>query len=165
MKSAVHFLLGIGACLAAAGAAAQMSLLPPACAQLNGEALDNCVRNITAQVIVPNPEAVEPPPPDPAQLANCTHVATADQEFCIWRNEIIVACRNGAKYPDFAACFANFAPNLKRPPTANCAREKPERRAACTSRNAVFAKCLEDPLGYFLCVANNGKPPERTAKP
>jgi hypothetical protein len=152
------------ACLAGAGEPAQMSLLPPACAHLNGEALDKCVRDITVTQIAPKLEAVEAPPPDPAQLANCTRVLNADQDFCIWRNELILACRNTAKYPNFAACFSQFIPNLKTPVTANCAREKAELRAACAARNAVFAKCLEQPLAYFLCVANQGRLPGSAVK-
>jgi hypothetical protein len=153
------------ACLAAAMATAQMSLLPESCANLNGEALDKCVRNITASQITPNVASVAPPPADPALPANCTHVFAADREYCLGRNEILLACRNRAKYPDFASCYANFVGNLAKPGVANCAREKSERRAACAERNAVYARCLEEPLGYFLCVANNGKLPERPAKP
>jgi hypothetical protein len=152
-------------CLAAAAARAQMSLLPPGCAHLNGEALDKCVRDIVLPQIVPKLEAVDAPPPDPTQLANCTRVLAADQDFCVWRNEIILACRDRAKFPDFAACFSKFIPNVKTPAAANCAREKPDLRATCATRNKVFAKCLEQPLGYFLCLANKGKLPERAAKP
>jgi hypothetical protein len=152
------------ACLAGAGASAQMSLLPPACAHLYGDALDKCVRDITVTQIAPNIEAVEPPPPDPARPVNCTHVLTADQDFCVWRNELILACRDTAKFPDFAACFSRFIPNLKTPAAASCGREKAELRATCAARNAVFAKCLEQPLGYFLCLANQGRLPGSAVK-
>jgi len=92
-------------------------------------------------------------------------VLAADLEYCIGRNEIILACRNKAKYPDFAACFTGFIPNLKPPASANCAREKAELRASCAARNPVYSKCLEYPLGYFLCLANKGTLPARTLKP
>lgn len=164
-KTALLRFLCICICLAGANALAQMSLLPPACANLSGEALDKCVRDITVTEIVPKLEAVEPPPPDPSLPANCTRGLAADQHFCVWRNEIILACRNRAKFPDFAACFAQFIPNVAKPVAANCAREKADARAACAARNAVFAKCLEEPLGYFLCLANKGKLPERVLKP
>jgi hypothetical protein len=158
-------LLGIFAATAGAPATAQMSLLPPGCAHLAGDALDQCVRDITAPQIVPKLEALEPPPPDPAALANCTRVLAADRDYCVWRNEIVLACRNKTKYPDFGACYAAFIPNIARPVAANCAREKTELRGACTARNLVYAKCLEEPLGYFLCLANGGKLPERLLKP
>lgn len=151
--------------LLAAPAYAQMSLLPPTCANLTGEALDKCVRDITITQIVPKLEAVEPPPPDPAQPANCTRVLAADQDFCIGRTEIILNCRNKAKYPDFAACFSGFVPNVKAPVAANCGREKADMRATCAARNTYYAKCLEEPLGYFLCLANKGKLPERLLRP
>ena len=153
------------ACLMPAGATAQMSLLPPACANLSGDALDKCVRDITVPQIVPKFEVIEPPPPDPAATTNCLRVTLADREFCIWRNEIVLACRNRAKYPDFNACFANHIGNVAKPGVANCAREKADMRAACAERNAVYAKCLDDPLGYFLCLANKGRLPERVIKP
>lgn len=153
------------AVLAALPARAQNSLLPPACARLSGDALDQCVRNITTPVIVPNLEATELPPPDPAALANCTRVLAADQEFCIWRNEILLACRNRAKYPDFGSCYTTFIANVNKPLIARCEFEKTEVRATCSARNAVFAKCLEDPLGYFLCLATQGRPAEKPAKP
>ena len=153
------------AALAVTPALAQTSMLPPACAQLNGEALDQCVRNIATPVIVPNLGPVEPPPPDPAALANCTRVLAADQEFCVWRNEILLACRDRAKYPDFGACYTKFIANVGKPVAANCAREKAELRAGCATRNAVFAKCLDEPLGYFLCLATQGRPTGSPAKP
>lgn len=162
---AAALLLGMCAVLAATGAHAQPSLLPPACAHLNGEALDKCVRDIAVPQIVQKLEAVDPPPPDPAQPANCSRVLAADQDFCVGRNEIILTCRNIAKFPDFDACFHKFIANVKRPLTATCTREKPDRRAACAARNAVFAKCLEQPLGYFLCVANQGSAPSSAARP
>jgi len=149
----------------AAGSHAQMSLLPPACANLGGDALDKCVRDIAVPNIVPKLETVEPPPPDPALPANCTRVLAADQEFCLWRNEIILTCRDSTKYTDFNACFAGFIPNVKRPLAANCAREKQELRAACVTRNSLYSKCLDAPLGYFLCLASNGKLPARAARP
>lgn len=158
------------ACLCAAAflpvpASAQMSLLPPACASLKGEALDKCVRDIALPEVVPKLEAVEPPPPDPSLPANCTRVLAADQEYCIWRNEIIIACRNSPSAAAFNACFSKYIPNVKPPQTANCAREKAELRAACATRNTLFAKCLEEPLGYFLCLATRSTPPARAAKP
>jgi hypothetical protein len=153
------------ACLMAGVAGAQMSLLPPACANLSGDALDKCVRDITVPQIVPKFEVIEPPPPDPAATANCLRVTLADREFCIWRNEIVLACRNRARYPDFNACFANHIGNVAKPGVASCTREKPDMRAACAERNAVYARCLDDPLGYFLCLANKGRLPERSLKP
>lgn len=144
--------------VAAVPAAAQMSLLPPACAQLRGEALDRCVRDLAQPVVAPGFEEIGLPPPDPAALANCTRALAADRDFCIGRNEILVACGDRAKHPDLAACFARYAPNLARPAAANCAQEPPPRRAACAARNAVFERCLEQPLGYFLCLATQAKP-------
>jgi hypothetical protein len=164
-KTIAALLLFAGACLTTAGARAQMSLLPPSCANLTGEALDKCVRDIAVPVIVPKLAPVEPPLPDPSQLTNCTRVLSADREFCVWRNEIILACRNRAKYPDFGACYGNFIANAAKPVAANCAREKADLRGGCAGRNAVFAKCLEEPLSYFLCLSNKGKLPERMAKP
>jgi hypothetical protein len=98
-------------------------------------------------------------------MINCTHELAADREFCVWRNEIILDCRNKAKHPDFVACFTAYVPNIAKPGVANCAREKTELRAFCTTRNAVFAKCLKEPLSYFLCLANKGTLPERMVKP
>ena len=161
----VRWLLSAALLLAAAPAAAQMSLLPPACANLNGEALDKCLRDIAAPVIVPKLEALEPPPPDPAAPANCTQVLAADRDFCVWRNEIVLACRNRAKYPDFNACFAQYIPNVAKPGVANCAREQASQRTFCAARNTVYAKCLEEPLGYFLCLATQAKPAAPAAKP
>ncbi len=153
------------AALAAAPVLAQTSMLPPSCAHLNGDALDQCVRNIATPVIVPNLGPVEPPPPDPAALANCTRVLAADQEYCVWRNEILLACRDRAKYPDFGACYTKFIANIAKPVAANCAREKPDVRAGCAARNTVFTQCLDEPLGYFLCLATQGRPAEKPAKP
>ena len=165
-KRTLACLLGAAFSIAAAAAGAQMSLLPPACASLHGDALDKCVRDITVTQIEPKLEAVEPPPPDPAQTANCTYVLPADREYCIWRNELVLACRNKTKYPDFTACFTKYLPNIAKPAAvANCAREKASLQAACSARNTHYAKCLEDPLSYFLCLANKGKLPERLLKP
>ena len=165
-KRTLACLLGAAFSIAAAAAGAQMSLLPPACASLHGDALDKCVRDITVTQIEPKLEAVEPPPPDPAQTANCTYVLPADLEYCIWRNELVLACRNKAKYPDFTACFTKYLPNIAKPAVvANCAHEKASLQAACSARNTHYAKCLEDPLSYFLCLANKGKLPERMLKP
>ena len=59
------------------------------------------------------------------------------------------------------ACFAQFIPNVKKPGPANCARERAAVQARCAPRNAIYAKCLEEPLGYFLCLNLQGKAPER----
>ena len=39
----------------------------------------------------------------------------ADRDFCVGRNEIVLACSNKAKHPDFPACFAKFIPNVGLP--------------------------------------------------
>jgi len=158
-------MLCLGAMLNGTQAIAQMSLLPPGCAHLSGNALDQCVREITAPQIVPKLEALEPPPPDPAALANCTRVLAADRDFCVWRNEIVLACRNKSRFPDFSACYSKFIQNIAKPVAANCTSEKSELRNFCSARNLVFERCLDEPVGYFLCLANGGKLPERVLKP
>lgn len=151
--------------LAAGTGHAQMSLLPPACNNLSGAALDKCVRDITVEQVIPRLEAVEPPPPDPSKTQNCNQVLRADQTYCIGRNEIILHCRNAARYPDFMACFTRFIPNVAKPGPANCALEQADRRSQCAARNQHYGTCLDEPLSYFLCVGNQGRLPERMLKP
>jgi hypothetical protein len=142
-----------------------MSLMPPACAELKGEALDKCVRDIAVPQLVLKIEPAELPPPDIRELADCTRTLNSDRDFCVGRNEIILACSNKAKYPDFQACFAKFISNVAAPVAANCAREKAEIRNACAARNGFYAQCLAEPLGYFLCLANKGRLPEKLIRP
>jgi hypothetical protein len=168
MSSAAPLLIAqscVALLLFAASAQAQMSMMPPACAELKGDALDKCVRDIAVPQLVLKVEPAEPPPPDIRDLADCTRTLQADRDFCIGRNEIILACSNKAKHPDFQACFAKFIPNVALPVAANCAREKAELRNACAARNGIYAKCLAEPLGYFLCLANKGQLPEKLVRP
>ena len=168
MNSAASRLLApscVALLLFAGSAPAQMSLMPPACAELKGEALDKCVRDIAVPQLVLKVEAAELPPPDIRELADCTRTLMADRDFCVGRNEIILACGNKAKHPDFQACFAKFIPNVALPVAANCAREKADLKNACATRNGFYAKCLAEPLGYFLCLANKGQLPEKLIRP
>ncbi len=135
---------------------AQMSILPEQCAAKTGNELDRCVRDLALPQIVPKLEFVEPVR-DPAQLLNCTKVHAPDQVYCVARNEIILECRRSLKHADFDACFTGYMAQVAKPGRANCQLEKPGLRAACASRNAVFAKCLADPLRYFQCLSGTGR--------
>lgn len=151
--------------LFAGSAQAQMSLLPPSCAELKGDALDKCVRDISVPQPVFRIEPSKPPPPNIAHIPLCEKVLRADEVFCIGRNEIILACLNKAKYPDFYGCFDKLIPNVARPGVASCEREKPALRAMCPERNAVYAKCLDQPMGYFICLEYKGKMPDDVVRP
>ena len=131
---------------------AQSFMLPPACMGMTGEQLDRCVRDITLPEITPRLEPIEAKP-DPAQPVNCLKVVRADEDFCIARNEIALECRNVTKYPDFEQCANPLVMAQARPRAANCSRVAPARRAECELRNKVFSACVEDPLRYFICLA------------
>ena len=131
-------------------------MLPEPCIGKTGNELDQCVRDITPPQQVQRFLPVEPAP-DPAQMVNCLRINPADQAFCIRRNEVILECRNQLKYPDFDQCFGNYITRAPRPVAANCQKQKPGLRAKCASRNAVFVKCLEDPLRYFVCLDDTGQ--------
>ena len=168
MSSAATLLIAqscVALLLFAGSTRAQMSLMPPACAELKGDALDKCVRDIAVPQLVLKIEPADLPPPDIRELADCTRTLLADRDFCVGRNEIVLACSNKAKHPDFSACFAKFIPNVGLPAAANCAREKADVRNACAARNSFYAKCLAEPLGYFLCLANKGQLPEKLIRP
>jgi hypothetical protein len=147
-------LLAFATALTLCGAAgyAQNTMLPPACAGMTGEQLDRCVRDITLPQITPKLEPIEAKP-DPAQLVNCLTTVRADEDFCIARNEIVLECRNRAKYPDFEQCANSLVMAQPRPPVANCVHAAPARRNQCELRNKVFAACTDDPLRYFICLA------------
>jgi hypothetical protein len=147
-------LLACAAALTLCGAAghAQNTILPPACADMTGEQLDRCVRDITLPQLTTKLEPIEATP-DPAQLVNCLRTVRADEDFCIARNEIVLECRNLAKYPDFEQCANPLVMAQARPPVANCARVAPARRNECELRNKVFGDCFNDPLRYFICLA------------
>ena len=139
-------------CMCAATAHAQSTLLPPACAGKTGAQLDQCVRDLTLPT---GPDRFEPAaqlPPDPSQLLNCLMVNRADENFCIWRNEIILECRNRAKYPDFDTCTARLIERPQLPRAADCARVAPSQRSQCALRNKSFSECLKDPWRYFICL-------------
>jgi hypothetical protein len=153
-----HFrLLGIAAalCMHPVAGLAQMSILPEPCIGKTGDELDRCVRDITPPQRTQSLEPADPAP-NPEQMVNCLKVNPADQQFCIRRNEVILECRNQLKYPDFGQCFANYIVRAGKPVAANCQKEKPALRAQCAARNAVFGKCLADPLRYFVCIGNQG---------
>ena len=147
-----------GLIVCAAAAHGQSSMLPPACAGMTGEQLDHCVRDITLPQITPRLEPIEAKP-DPAQLVNCLHTVRADEDFCIARNEIVLECRNLTKHPDFERCANPLVMAQTMPREANCARVAPARRQQCELRNKVFGECANDPLRYFICLAEkmNGK--------
>ena len=133
-----------------------MSLLPEACVGKKGDELDKCVRDITPPQAIQRFEPVEPVP-NPAQMVNCLNVSVADRDFCVRRNEVLLECRNVKKFPDFDRCFATYIVRASKPVVADCRKEKPELRAKCAARNAVFVNCSEDPLRYFVCIDNKGK--------
>jgi len=164
-RNTLSTLLAAGFFLVVSEAPGQMSLLPPSCAELKGDALDKCVRDISVPQPVFRMEQAPPPPPNIAHIPLCEKVIRADEVFCIGRNEIILACLNKSKYPDFNACFEKFIPNIPKPGVADCARAKPGTRNACEARNAVYTKCLGEPLGYFLCLEHNGKLPDNLVRP
>jgi hypothetical protein len=148
---------GLLACAAAlllcsAAGHAQNTMLPPGCAGLTGEQLDRCVRDITLPQITPRLQPIEAKP-DPAQLVNCLMTVRADEDFCIARNEIVLECRNLAKYADFEQCANPLVRAQAKPPVANCARVATARRNECELRNKVFGECFDDPLRYFICLA------------
>ncbi len=143
-------------CIYAAAGYAQMTLLPEACIGKRGDELDKCVRDLTPPYAGLRFEPVELGP-NPAQMVNCLNVSVADREFCVRRNEVIVECRNAVKYRYFDRCFATYIALASKPVVADCRREKPELRAMCASRNAVFVNCFEEPLRYFICIDNKGK--------
>ena len=143
------------ACVYAAAGYAQ-TLLPEVCAGKKGDELDKCVRDITPPQPVQRFEPVEPVM-NPAQMVNCLMVNVGDRDFCVRRNEVLLECRNATKFPDFNRCFATYIALASKPVTVDCRKEKPELRAKCDSRNAVFVNCFEDPLRYFICIDNKGK--------
>lgn len=136
----------------AAGVGAQSTLLPPACAGMKGDQLDRCVRDVTLPEMTTRMEPVEAKP-DPAQPVNCRTVVRADEDFCIARNEIVLECRNGTKHPDFEQCATPLVMAQPKPPAADCMRVAPARRQQCEARNKVYLQCTDDPLRYFICLA------------
>lgn len=150
----------VAACwLYAAGASAQTTLTPPECAGKTGQQLDQCVRDITQPSTFGSFEPYEQKP-DPSQLLNCLMVNRADEGFCIARNEIILACRNRVKNPDFDACVTRLIGRPQLPRAADCARVPAAQRNRCTLRNKAFEECLADPYRYFICLGDkiNAKP-------
>jgi|SRR5208282_1412653 len=144
------------ASFAASGfAAAQSSMVPPTCADKAGEALRECVRDITPLEKIEQMTPVKSAP-DPAQPINCLQLLPADQAFCVSRNEIILECRNKSKHPDFDNCFSKYAVNVPRPSVANCSRVSQNLISQCNHRNLVYTKCASDPLRYFICLADPG---------
>jgi hypothetical protein len=135
--------------------AAQNSMVPPTCANKAGEALRDCVRDITPL------EKIEQMTPvrsaaDPAQPINCLQLLPADQAFCVSRNEIIIECRNKTKYPNFDKCFSKYAVNVPIPSVADCTRVSQKLRSQCSHRNLTYTKCASDPLRYFMCLEDPG---------
>jgi hypothetical protein len=155
---ATRLLLATCALCAAFGVArAQTSMLPPQCAGMKGDALDQCVRNATPPVITPRVEPVEQKP-DPRQPVNCTLVLRPDQDFCIARNDALLECRDPRKYPDPNACLNAAMKRLLPPKAADCSRIDKTQRNACAQRNKHYQECLADPLRYFICLG------EKTAR-
>ncbi len=147
-KRSVILLSAVALC--ATYALAQHSMIPPPCAGKTGEALDQCVRDITPPLTVRvNP--VEPAQ-DPAQTVNCLRVHPADRNFCIARNEIIGECRNRVKYPDFSQCVTDYLSRLAMPRAADCSRGTSDARSECAARNKALLECKDDPLRYFGCL-------------
>jgi hypothetical protein len=121
--------------LAALPAAAQSSMLPAPCAGKAGEALDNCVRDITP--FEPPRVYAKETAPDPRRPLNCKAVDKADMNFCVARNEIVMECANQRKHPDFDQCFASYISNPPLPKAADCSRVPAEKAADCKLRNKV----------------------------
>jgi hypothetical protein len=134
---------------------AQNGTLPNPCTGKSGEVLRECMRIITPEVrseqFIPALTAA-----DPAVLMNCMSVFHADQNFCAGRNEVILACRNNIKHPDFGQCFASYAPNILAAGPENCVRVGATSRAQCKRHNRIYAKCVADPLRYFACLSEHG---------
>ena len=156
MKPLLNWLL-VAACMAGGGVSAQNGTIPDVCASKTGDALRACMQDVTPAEEIEQLTPVERTP-DPAQLIDCRQASAADLKFCIGRNEVIVACRDKSKHPDFNACFAKYAPNIPAPTAENCKRSDTKSRAQCRRRNASYSKCALDPLRYFTCLANGGAP-------
>jgi hypothetical protein len=148
--------LGLVLLCAASIVGAQSSMVPQSCSGKTGDALRNCVREITPAERVQRLEPVETAP-DPTQPVNCLKVYPADRNFCIQRNEVITECRNKLKYPDFNQCFAQYMTKATSPKAQDCNRVSPELSSRCIQRNALFEKCMFDPLRYFICVGDSPK--------
>jgi len=145
------FLVAIA--FAAAQACAQTSMLPPQCSGKTGDALDQCVREITPPTRSPHVEKVEQKT-DPLQLVNCLLALHADEDFCIARNDAILECRNPKKYKDLDACVAAAMKRLQSPRVADCARADKTQKNACLQRNKFYKECFADPLRYFICLGD-----------
>ena len=141
----------VALCCFALSAHAQMSILPPQCIGKSGEALDKCVREITAPQYTQRLEPVELKA-DPMELVNCLRVGRADQEFCIQRNEVILECRNRVRHPDLSKCLAVFIARPTLPRAADCSGVDRELRNECVLRNKVYGECVHDLLRYFICL-------------
>ncbi|MEO8441836.1 MAG: hypothetical protein ABI547_05070 [Betaproteobacteria bacterium] len=140
-----------------AATAAPSTLLPPECAGKTGAALDQCVRDLTAPTGVDVFEPIEAKP-DPRTLLNCNLLISADQGFCIARNEIILECRKPGKYPDFGACVSRLISRQQQPRIADCSRAAAGRQNACALRNKHLPECLKDPWLYFMCLGEKTYP-------
>jgi len=141
-------------CVFSGSAAAQNNMIPPACAGNTGEALRECVRDITPPQQIEQLTPIKPAP-DPTQPINCPRLLPADQAFCVSRNEIILECRKNRR-PDFGKCFAQYAAHVPAPAAADCARVRAELRPQCKRRNTKYMKCAADPLHYFMCIEDPG---------
>lgn len=130
---------------------AQSTLLPPECAGKTGNHLDQCVRDLTPPTGNGQFEPLEPKA-NPRVLLNCNVVHSADQGFCIARNEIILECRKTPKHADFDACVNQLIARPQRPQAADCARSGGNQQSTCDLRNKYLADCLKDPWLYFSCL-------------
>lgn len=141
--------------LLAPGAAAQTITIPEPCAGRSGDALRDCMRDITPAKQILRIAPIEAPP-NPAQMINCLRVYPADREFCVRRNALIIACSDNAKHQNFAQCFTQ---HIGRAPAAaeNCAALGAKAAKSCAQRNELYAGCMSDPLRYFACLGAGPK--------